>query len=212
MANWTVLREKLRVTHTDPRNRSLQMRLLLRNDGGEPNSNFIMDLQQFLPGLTLKGPYGEELGYLPTWDIAEKFGSEEAFREELAEELGIEPDDLGYVLWVVFPEPVEPGRTITITLDYEDELAPSEGWWFLRSKWFPLRRTKGQRPMTRTSKWRDRRPRVSPTIWVMSGSSSRKPLRATPKIGCAPYGGQGSFRCDSQGTTVLWSSSTGLHR
>jgi hypothetical protein len=119
------------------------MRMQLRNDGDEANENFIMALEKFLPGLTLHGLHGEELGYLPTWDIATKFGSEETFREELADELDIEPEDLGHVLWVVFPEPVQPGQVVTIRLRYEDEIAPSEGCSFLRSNWFPVHEEKG---------------------------------------------------------------------
>lgn len=143
MADWTVLREKLRIIHEDPRNRSLEMRMQLRNDGDEPNEDFVMALERFLPGLTLHGPNGEELSYLPTWDIAAKFGSEEAFRNDLADQFGIDPDDLGYALWIVFPEPIEEGQVVTITLEYEDELAPSEGWSFFRSNRFPIDEDKG---------------------------------------------------------------------
>lgn len=143
MASWSVLREKLRITHADPRNRSVEIQLHVRNERREPNGTLVVALERFLPGLALVGPRGETLSYLPTWDVARKFGSKESFRSELASELGVDLPELGHVLWIVLPEPLEPGQVVAITLRYEDELAPPEGFSFLRGNRFPIEEDKG---------------------------------------------------------------------
>lgn len=142
VADWAILREKLRIRHRTPNDRSMEIRYTMQNTSGKSADRIILVLERFLPGLAIRTSTGSELPYLPTWRLAELFGSKAELVSSLAEEFETDVEAVEHVLWIVLPDGVRPDGIVHIALEYQDDLAPSEGAWFVRKPWHAVRETK----------------------------------------------------------------------
>lgn len=136
--DFVVLREKLKIDQVEPGVRMLERELAIQNVGRGDKREFLLVLEDFLPGLAVKDGADEELTYLPTKMMeAEIQGDSEdlyKFIEELAGDAFTETTRL---LWILFPEAVKPGETRIVRLLFEDREEGSD-WKFIAHPWFKV--------------------------------------------------------------------------
>lgn len=139
VSQWVVQREKLKISHTTPLSRTLQVELAVMNTG-PATRDFVMVLRRYLPGLSVTDGEGRELNYLPTSRIEEEVGPRDAFIRDLVGEAAYATGEYNHarVLWVVLPEEAPTGRLIILRLAYEDASEFPQGRGLIRRPSFPI--------------------------------------------------------------------------
>lgn len=138
MSNFEILRERLRVTHVDPTNRSLTLELTIQNQTSEDQTDFVLELDEWLPGLVVMGPGGQRLPYLPRRVISERLEFEVEDGTELLEAaLGDSK-----LLWVELPEAVRCEEVTVLRLKFDDPNFPGYSIGLIQSPKFRVREDK----------------------------------------------------------------------
>ncbi|PSG96979.1 hypothetical protein BRD56_07830 [Thermoplasmatales archaeon SW_10_69_26] len=145
MANFRILRERLRIDHTGPRERSLQIQYEIQNTSDEHEEEVFLILDEYLPGLQVTTGSGKELAYLPDEMVEDRVGDQEEFiRDAVGEDIFEEGDfEDARILLVELEDPLPPNEVFVLKLNHLDAVSPPQGRGLIRQPRFEVSEAKG---------------------------------------------------------------------
>lgn len=144
---WVIQRSKIKITHSSYLVRKKIWQLEIKNLGKEQN-DFVMVIQEFLPGLSITDGEGNNLSFLPTTKVEEEVGDREKFLEDMVadREYDVGGSSDARILWINLARSVAKGEIIIICLSFEDVDEVSEGPWLIRHPKYMIGENKTAEP------------------------------------------------------------------